>query len=234
MATGRADRRTDALYRDMRRRHGGASARANGYRYEGYFRREQAILLSLVNHKARVVVDACCGSGLMLLPLVDGERTVFGIDFNADACAAAHANGFPVLRGDAYRLPLADGSVEQMTNCQFFNQQDAAGVGAFLAEAARVLAPGGNLVLVWRNGSAIIHRVAHALLSLTDRLRGASVFPQHVHSLDTVAAQAAVAGLEVVHRELSCPPLGWRSRATGGLVGHVIGASCILVLRRPP
>jgi SAM-dependent methyltransferase len=229
----RGDRATDELYHGMRSRHGRGSARANGYRYEAYFRREQAVLLSLLDRDAPLTVDACCGSGLMLLPLVGGAGTVFGIDFNADACAAARANGFPVVRGDAYRLPLADGSVAQMTNCQFFNQQDAAGVDTFLAEVARVLAPGGRLVLVWRNGSALIHRLAHALLTVMDRLRGMNVFPQHVHALETVAARAAAVGLEVVHRELSCPPLGWRTTATAGLAGRIAGASCVLVLRRP-
>lgn len=229
----RADRDTDALYAGMRGRFGEARAAANGYRYEGYFRREQQVLHGLMNPRARVVLDACCGSGLMLAPLVGGARTVFGVDFNRDACAAAFANGFPVVRGDAYRLPLADGSVDEVTNCQFFNQQDDAGVDAFLGEVARVLKPGGRAILVWRNADAAIHRAAHALLTLADRVRGLPAFPQFRHPLDDVAAVAAAHGLEREHAEVSCPPLNWRSDAVDGFAARLVGASNILVARKP-
>ena len=68
----RADRETDALYAGMRRRFGARRAEANGYRYAGYFHREQALLLSLLDADAAVVLDVACGSGLMLEPLRDG------------------------------------------------------------------------------------------------------------------------------------------------------------------
>lgn len=229
----RGDKGTDALYAGMRGRYARAAARANGYRYEGYFRREQALLLSLLDRDAALTVDVACGSGLMLLPLVGAGRLVCGVDFNVDACRSAHANGFPVIRGDAYALPFADGTVDQVVNCQFFNQQSAVGMRGFVAEAGRVLAPGGRVVLVWRNAGALIHRVAHGLLSALDRLRGLPAFPQVAHPLAEVEAALAAAGLVVERREVSCPPLGWRSAAVHGLAARVIGASCVVVARKP-
>lgn len=229
----RADRDTDALYAGMRRRFGTRRAAANGYRYEGYFRREQALLLSLLDADAAIVLDVACGSGLMLEPLRDGTRLVLGLDFNADACAAARANGAPVVRGDAFALPFADGSVDQIVNCQFFNQQPRAGVQRFVAEVARVLRPGGAAVLVWRNAESGIHRIAHALLTALDRVRGLPEFPQESHPLADVAQVVAQAGLVAEHREVSCPPLGWRSVAIDGVLARLIGASCVLVVRKP-
>lgn len=229
----RADRDTDRLYARMRGRYGSRRAEANGYRYAAYFRREQAVLMSLLKPGAGTVVDVACGSGLMLQGLLDGRRRVIGVDFNADACAAAQANGLPVVRGDAFALPLATGSVEQMINCQFFNQQSAAGVAAFVTEAARVLAPEGELVLVWRNGAAVIHRWAHAALTLLDRLRGQPEFPQVTHSFADLRRLLTAAGLELRHAEVSCPPLAWRSRDVDGWLARLIGASCIVVARRP-
>ncbi len=229
----RIDRHTDALYGDMRGRYGAAAARANGYRYEAYFRREQRVLHKLMDPRAAVVVDACCGSGLMLLPLVGPSRLVFGVEFNAEACRAAVANGFPVVRGDAYRLPLAPCSVDEVTNCQFFNQQDAAGVAAFVNEAARVLVPGGRLILVWRNGAAAIHRVAHTLLTGLDRLRGMNEFPQRTHTFADLDTCLEAAGLAVSHREVTCPPLNWRSVHIDSLAARLLGASCVVVACKP-
>lgn len=229
----RGDKRTDALYAGLRGRYGRAQARANGYRYEAYFRREQAVLLRLLDPAAPVSVDVACGSGLMLHPLLVRGQRVVGVDFNAEACRAAAANGLPVVRGDAYRLPFADGAIDQLVNCQFFNQQPPAGVAAFVAEAARVLAPGGRVVLVWRNGRALIHRLAHGLLDAFDRWRGVARFPQETHPLETVVARLTAAGLVVVHRELSCPPLAWRTSATESLAARLLGASCIVVATRP-
>ncbi len=225
----RGDGDTDALYATLRGRFGDTNPRANGYRYTRYFEREQTIVLSLVNPEGKIILDACCGSGLMLQPLLGVASQVLGIDFNADACRAARSNNIPVTQGDVYQMPFADGSVDEIVNCQFFNQQDATGVLAFIAEAARILRHRGRLILVWRNANAIIHRLSHACLRIVDHLRGFPDFPQLTHSFPEVIHALGGAGFTVEHAELSCPPLGWRSRNIHGLLGTVIGASCILV-----
>jgi SAM-dependent methyltransferase len=229
----RGDKHTDALYADVRGRFGHRQAGANGYRYEGYFRREQTVVHSLMDPGAATVLDACCGSGLMLLPLIDQTRIIFGIDFNDDACQAAARNGFPVLRSDAYTMPLGDSCIDEIINCQFFNQQRADGVAAFVDEAARVLVPGGRVIMVWRNANALIHRTAHGLLTIADRLRGQPQFPQEMHSFDAVENYLKDAGLVIAHREVSCAPLSWRSANTHGIAARVIGASCVLVGQKP-
>lgn len=229
----RADQKTDALYAHMRRRFGAARARANGYRYEGYFIREQQVLLSLIDPNARTLLDVACGSGLMLRPLLGAERTVLGVDFNVDACAAASANGLAVVRGDAFKLPFASASLDQIVNCQFFNQQTPDGVGAFVVEAARLLTPGGQIVLVWRNGAAYIHRILHICLTGLDRLRGIPEFPQVTHSFADLRRILESAGLEVLREEVSCPPLRWRSQVIDRLPARLLGASCIVVARKP-
>ncbi len=230
----RGDKQTDALYADVRGRFGHAQAGANGYRYEGYFRREQGVVHSLMDPAANVVLDACCGSGLMLLPLLEKNKAIFGIDFNVDACRSAARNGFPILRGDAYSMPLADGCIDEVINCQFFNQQSSDGVAAFADEVARVLVPGGRVILVWRNANALIHRTAHYLLTIADHWRGQPEFPQETHSFGDVEAHLKRAGLAVRHREVACAPLAWRSDRIEGIAAQVIGASCVLVAQKAP
>ena len=229
----RVDKRTDRLYADIRERFGDRNPLANGYRTRAYFLREQSVLHGLLDPDASIVVDIACGSGLMLRPLVDGRRVVFGIDFNADACQAALTNGFPVVRADAFALPLRDASIDELTSCQFFNQQRAEGLKIFALEAARVLRPGGRAVLVWRNGAALVHRLAHACLSVVDRLRGLPEFPQFVHSIEDLRTYLTAAGLEIEHEEVSFPVLRWRSKDIMGLAAGIIGASCIVIARKP-
>ena len=227
-----ADRRVDGLYAQLRGRYGGANPRANGYVYEGYFLGEQALLFELLNDDAPVLVDVACGSGLMVQPLLKRRRQVLGIDFNRDACTAARANGLEVVRGDAFRLPLADAGIDEIVTCQFFNQQRPEAVARFITECARVLSPGGQVVMVWRNGSAWIHRFALRVFGTLDRWRGAPAFPYENHAFGDIDAYAQLAGLEVASRYVSFPPLRWRSPAVTSLAARMIGASNICVLKK--
>ena len=227
-----ADRDVDKLYAGMRGRHGVHNARANGYLYEGYFRREQQILFTLLNPQAGVLVDVACGSGLMVEPLINKRRLVVGLDFNADACFAAHNNGLNVVRGDAFGLPFTDSSVDEIVTCQFFNQQQPMAVRQFVVESARVLRPGGRVIMVWRNGTAWVHRLALACFSFLDRLRRLPSFPYENHSFERIETYAADVGLVVVSQAVSFPPFGWRSSATNSWLARIIGASNICVLEK--
>ena len=228
-----ADRDVDKLYASIRCRYGGRNSRANGYLYDGYFRSEQRILFSLLNPQAQVLVDVACGSGVMVQPLIVQREQVIGIDFNADACRAARANGLTVIRGDAFRLPLMDGAVDEIVTCQFFNQQTPAAVEQFIAECARVLRDGGRLIMVWRNGSAWVHRITLACFKWIERARAIPSFPYENHSLESVRGYAATAGLMVDRVAVSFAPLGWFSGEIGSRRAQWIGASNICILRKP-
>lgn len=229
-----ADREVDQMYRPLRDRYGPDNARANGYRYHGYFLREQELLLAALERPARgTIVDIACGSGLMLRPLCGGDCQVVGVDFNDDACRDARDNGLAVIRGDAYSLPLATASVDQAVNCQFLNQQTHANAGRFLEEAARSLRPGGRLVIVWRNGDALIHKIAHAVYRVLDRLAGRPAYPCVDHDIAEIEARSVALGLDVVARRVTFPPLRWQTAKTTSLAARLIGASYLLVLRKP-
>lgn len=226
------DEKTDALYSPMRSRFSSSIARANGYVYDGYFRAEQKLLFELLDPGAAVVLDACCGSGLMLMPRSDGDHLVFGVDFNDAACIAARANGFRIVRGDAFRLPLPDSSVDEIVNCQFFNQQTPEQVRGFIGEAFRVLKPGGRLILVWRNGAAWIHRAAHFLLTWRDRFLGQPLFPQYTHDIGAVEAIIQQSGGETEYAGVQFAPLSWQSVKLNSFMARCIGASNVTVGRK--
>ena len=229
----RADQAVDRLYGKLRGRFGFANARANGYRYHDYFRREQKMVLKALGRPRGVVLDVACGSGLMLRPIRSDAAAIVGIDYNGDASRQARDNGIAVIRGDAFALPLGDETADMAVNCQFLNQQSGAAARRLIEEVGRVLKPGGNLVAVWRNGGSMIHRLAHPLCRLSDRLRGLPTFPCVDHPIEEMRGHAAAAGLRVEAAAAVFPPLNWRIADPESLAARLFGASYLMVLRKP-
>ena len=95
------------------------------------------------------LVDAGCGTGGFLARARAGLEVPgsVGVEYNADAAArAAVKSGVPVVAASVNALPLTDASFEAMTSLDVLCHSGAE-PAALLAEARRVLAPGGRLVL---------------------------------------------------------------------------------------
>jgi SAM-dependent methyltransferase len=102
-----------------------------------------------------VVVDAGCGAGGMLPVLAGlGARLVVGVDVSPDALAVARrelagrepsGRGPVLVRAEAERLPLADGSCSAIVSMDVLEHLDDDAWA--LARYARALRPGGVLVL---------------------------------------------------------------------------------------
>ena len=228
------DRNVDALYDDLRTAHGGGKAQANGYRSHTFFLRERRALLARIDRAASPVLDIACGSGLMVVPLLNDGMDVLGIDFNETACRAARANGVPVVQGDAFNLPHSNDTIAQIVNCQFLNQQPPERTRRFLQEAARVLRPGGRLLIQWRHGESWLHRSVHAVLRTVDRVTGQQAnFPQYTNTLDAVTAGAIDAGLKPRYAVATLPFGPVKHVTADGLTAQIIGASLFAEFRKP-
>lgn len=99
------------------------------------------------------LVDIGTGTGRILQVLAGHIGQGLGIDLSRDMLAVARANldrrearNCQVRHGDMYRLPLPDGAFAAATLHQVLHFADDP--FAVLAEATRVLAPGGRLVAV--------------------------------------------------------------------------------------
>lgn len=228
-----ADRDVDARYGWLRDRHGGGAPQANGYLLSSFFEREQRLLLSRLDRHAGPFLDIACGSGLMLAPLAAEGLTVHGLDFNEEACGAARDNGIAVIRGDAFNLPFADASIGQIVNCQFLNQQTTEQARRFIAESARVLRPGGQVLILWRHARSLLHVATHGLFGIFDRVTGKPAFPQFVHPLARVAADARGCGLEVRHRAVTLPAFRPATIGPDNPLAAILGASLFIVLAKP-
>jgi hypothetical protein len=98
------------------------------------------------------VLDAACGEGYGAALLAQSALDVVGVDIDAGVVAAARAAycDRPNLRFEAAsvtRLPLADASVDAIVSFETIEHVDADDQAAMLAQFARVLAPGGLLIL---------------------------------------------------------------------------------------
>lgn len=92
-----------------------------------------------------LVADLACGTGDLCRELSrDGYRAL-GFDFSLGMLTKATTD-VPLVQADVLRLPLADRSVDGAT-CGFA-LRNVADLGAFFAEIARVLRPGGRISLL--------------------------------------------------------------------------------------
>jgi 2-polyprenyl-6-hydroxyphenyl methylase/3-demethylubiquinone-9 3-methyltransferase len=92
-----------------------------------------------------VLVDLACGGGLMGPHVARlGYRHV-GVDLNLRALELAREHGVTPVRGSVLAVPLADGCADVVLAGEILEHvEDDVGV---LAECARLLRPGGTLVL---------------------------------------------------------------------------------------
>ncbi|TSD93530.1 class I SAM-dependent methyltransferase [Skermania sp. ID1734] len=109
-----------------------------------------ATLREVADWTGRDVVDIGCGTGFHLPIFARDARSVLGVEPHAKlrkiAADRVAGTGIGVLAGSAEALPLPDSSVDVLhaRTAYFFGAESAPG----LAEANRVLRPGGVLVIV--------------------------------------------------------------------------------------
>ena len=89
-------------------------------------------------------LDLGCGSGLYFDALAATGRTVVGLDRSADQLRIARGRSRQIVRGDAAALPFADGTFPAVAT--LWISTDVDDFTLVLAEASRVLVPGGRLV----------------------------------------------------------------------------------------
>lgn len=114
---------------------------------------EAALRELFLEERPANLLDIGTGTGRILQLLAGQVGFGLGIDLSHDMLAVARANldrrearNCQVRHGDMYQLPLPDGSFAAVTLHQVLHFADDP--FAALAEAARVLAPGGRLVVV--------------------------------------------------------------------------------------
>ncbi len=148
------------------------------------------------------VLDAGCGAGRMLPYLAARGCDVVGVDLSPGMLARARRDHptYRTVLGSLTDLPLADGSVDGVFAWYSLIHVPDAALGGALAEAARVVRPGGSLLLACQVGRGT--RDIGASL----RARGHDVvLPRHHRLPDEVAAALADAGFVETARLVRAP-----------------------------
>ncbi|MAE29102.1 MAG: dimethylmenaquinone methyltransferase [Planctomycetes bacterium] len=114
--------------------------------------RRRAADLALETGTGETVLDLCCGTGDLALELRGRGTPTVGIDFTLPMLARApgkvrscHAGGL-FIQGDALAIPLGSDSVGACTVA--FGIRNVAAPERCLAEMARVVRPGGRVVVL--------------------------------------------------------------------------------------
>jgi ubiquinone/menaquinone biosynthesis C-methylase UbiE len=104
-------------------------------------------------HPDNAVVDVGAGTGLLTLHLAPVVRRVWAVDIAPSMCdylrtkaASAGIENVDVVVASAVSLPLIDGCADLVVSNYCLHHLDERGKRAALAEAHRVLRPGGRLV----------------------------------------------------------------------------------------
>ncbi|VXB99592.1 Malonyl-(acyl-carrier protein) O-methyltransferase [Microbacterium sp. 8M] len=159
------------------------------------------------------LLDAGCGPGLWTAYLAEPGRDVIGVDVSAEFLAAARER-HPELRFEAASildLPFPESAFGGVLAWYSLIHLPPAEVPAALTELARVLAPGGRILIGFFDGEPG-ERFAHA------------VAPAYYWSAAALTALLGEAGLFVVHAE--------RRDRDPGAVGSVRPHGAVIGQRR--
>lgn len=162
--------------------------------------RARARLVPPAARPGDLLVDLGCGAGLLAPHLAGKGYRHVGVDVVVSALEQAAAHGVEVVRADATAVPLASGCAAVVSAGELL--EHLVDPGTAVAEACRLLRPGGLLVLDTLNATWLARVVG---VGIAERIPG--VAPRGIHDPN----------LFVDHRVLTseCARHGVRLRVRG-------------------
>ncbi len=160
------------------------------------------------------MLEAGCGLGQYVILLRERGRAVTGADWSLEAlrrCRTA-APSTPLAVMDLARLAVASGALAAYVSLGVV-EHDADGPGAIVAEAARVLAPGGTLLVSVPYWNGARRLLTPHLIRTGRRVRAAGgEFYQFAFTRREVRAFLEAQGLRVISFHPYDPARMWRTR----------------------
>lgn len=199
------------------------------------------------------VLDAACGTGAVTQQLTDRGHDVVGIDISEGMLFRARraVPGVDFISGDLDAIPLPNGDVDHVV-CSLALTH-VADLRPFFAEAARVMRPGGHLLILDHRGGFIgstryplvqespDHRVGHVAgypRGLGEYLRAALPHGFIVRSCEEAYRPAEIVGIDDPPESLQAgPPDVWalhtwiREAANAAIAGQPVVVAWNLQLR---
>src|SRR5688572_17309915 len=128
-------------------------------RGRGYHQMLDDLEVALVERYGRGgdVLEAGCGTGLILERISRFARTARGIDLSGGMLARAHARGLEVAQASVTALPYRDDSFDVV--CSFKVLAHVEDIETALSEMARVTRPGGHVLAEFYNTRSLRYLV---------------------------------------------------------------------------
>lgn len=159
--------------------------------------RDRELLDEVAARSTGVVLDLGCGPGQIGAHIARSGRPVIGIDLSRVMAGRAARRLTAAVTADVLALPLPDASVSDAVAFYSLIHLPRSSLRAALREVARVLEPGGCLLLSAHEGEG----EAHVTDFLGHRVDLAATF----FSLDELTDTAALAGFTIVSAERRAP-----------------------------
>jgi 2-polyprenyl-6-hydroxyphenyl methylase/3-demethylubiquinone-9 3-methyltransferase len=134
----------------------------------------RARLIPPATRPGAILVDLGCGGGLLAEFVAEKGYRHVGVDLSTSGLKHAATRGVTVVRGDAQRVPMADGCADVVSAGEVL--EHVPDPRAAVAHACRLLRPGGLLVLDTVNATALARFV---VVTLGERIPGAA--PKGIH-----------------------------------------------------
>jgi 2-polyprenyl-6-hydroxyphenyl methylase/3-demethylubiquinone-9 3-methyltransferase len=125
----------------------------------------RAALVPTARRPDAVLLDACCGGGLLAPHVDDLGYCHVGVDVGESAVRIARDHGIATVRGDVTLLPFRDECADVVVAGECF--EHVPDLDGFVTEIGRVLRPGGLLVCDTLSDSRVSKTV---MVSLAERL----------------------------------------------------------------
>jgi 2-polyprenyl-6-hydroxyphenyl methylase/3-demethylubiquinone-9 3-methyltransferase len=132
--------------------------------------RARAALIPPPSRDGAVLVDLGCGAGLLAPHVASLGFRHIGVDLVAMSLSQAREHGVVPVRADVHRVPLRDGCADVV--CAGEILEHVGDPSTVVAQACRLLRPGGRLVLDTINATALARFVA---VGLAERVPGLAV-----------------------------------------------------------
>jgi SAM-dependent methyltransferase len=186
-----------------------------------------------------LVLEAGCGLGQYVILLRERGHAIAGADWSLDALGRSKrfVASTPLAAMDLARLAVKTGALAAYVSLGVV-EHDRDGPGAIVAEAARVLAPGGRLLLSVPYWNGARRLLTSRLVRESRRIRDAGgEFYQFAFTRREVREFLGAQGFRVLSLHPYDPARMWRTRfrrlATGlGGAGDAVGAGRHAPLRR--